>query len=588
MKNFRTAVITLALVFFHFFAIPIAQATVTATKIAEADYPVGFAEDLAGNIYVADDNLGLVVVPAASGTLFGQSVTAGLEHTLAAASGIRGIAVNATGTVVYSLSNGDVYALSSMNSNLFGESLIANTPKKIKSATGLQGGMDFDSDGNLYGVNLSSGEFSVLPMSSGTLFGVAVAANTSAVLYSGPDSWFWDLAVDGSGNIFVSDGFGLQGVFVLPKNTGTIYGQAVTAEVFTRISTFSTAIYSGIDIDSNDVLYVNIYGDRTMAVSPTSRKVFETDLTANTVAPLTGTSGQVLQGILALQNGNLISGAFTGAFRLVATPTVTVPNAPTIGIATALSSTSASISFVAPANNGGATIQSYTVTSSPGGITNQILQAASGSITITGLTSSTSYTFRITASNSVGTSLASSASASITTPASQVEIDLAALAAQKVAAAQREAAKELARSEISNKIKSSDKVTVEIFQQAEIAGITEENIEAIQAEIAALSEGLRADIARVLKIARKYEVVGMLASDRVVAVYSNSLIEIGLIPEESEYKATLTRLVKELSQDERSSYASIKEAIEAEMAVKQAREDRLTNILALIASRRNG
>jgi hypothetical protein len=46
--------------------------------------------------------------------------------------------------------------------------------------------------------------------------------------------------------------------------------------------------------------------------------------------------------------------------------------------------------------------------------------------------------------------------------------------------------------------------------------------------------------------------------------------------------------VKKLSQDERSSYARIKEAIDAEIAVKQAREDRLMKILAFIASRRNG
>jgi hypothetical protein len=43
-----------------------------------------------------------------------------------------------------------------------------------------------------------------------------------------------------------------------------------------------------------------------------------------------------------------------------------------------------------------------------------------------------------------------------------------------------------------------------------------------------------------------------------------------------------------MAQDERSSYASIKEAIDAEIAVSQAREDRMTKILALIASRRNG
>jgi len=52
-----------------------------------------------------------------------------------------------------------------------------------------------------------------------------------------------------------------------------------------------------------------------------------------------------------------------------APPTTTAPDAPTIGTATVLSPTSASISFAAPASNGGATIETYTATSNPGSIT---------------------------------------------------------------------------------------------------------------------------------------------------------------------------------------------------------------------------
>ena len=135
-----------------------------------------------------------------------------------------------------------------------------------------------------------------------------------------------------------------------------------------------------------------------------------------------------------------------------APPATTAPDAPTIGTATALSPTSASISFTAPASNGGATIETYTATSTPGSFTGQLLQAGSGSITVTGLTSSTEYTFTVTASNSAGTSTASSASVSITLPASDEELaeqaaqaaaarDAAASAASAAAAARREAVK---------------------------------------------------------------------------------------------------------------------------------------------------
>jgi hypothetical protein len=99
--------------------------------------------------------------------------------------------------------------------------------------------------------------------------------------------------------------------------------------------------------------------------------------------------------------------------------TYTVPGAPTIGVATATSATTATVAFTAPASNGGSTITSYTATSSPGSITGTLSQAGSGTITVSGLTASTSYTFTVTATNSIGTSSPSSASNSITTSAPQ-------------------------------------------------------------------------------------------------------------------------------------------------------------------------
>ena len=93
---------------------------------------------------------------------------------------------------------------------------------------------------------------------------------------------------------------------------------------------------------------------------------------------------------------------------------ITVPGAPTIGTATSGGSGSASVAFTAPSSNGGATITSYTATSSPAGGTGTVNQAGSGTITVTGLTNGTAYTFTVTASNSAGTSPASAASNSVT------------------------------------------------------------------------------------------------------------------------------------------------------------------------------
>jgi hypothetical protein len=96
-------------------------------------------------------------------------------------------------------------------------------------------------------------------------------------------------------------------------------------------------------------------------------------------------------------------------------PSVFVPGAPTIGIASATSATTATVRFTAPASNGGGTITSYTATSSPSGITGTLSQAGSGTITVTGLSAGTAYTFTVIATNSAGAGSASSASNSTTT-----------------------------------------------------------------------------------------------------------------------------------------------------------------------------
>ena len=95
------------------------------------------------------------------------------------------------------------------------------------------------------------------------------------------------------------------------------------------------------------------------------------------------------------------------------------PDAPIIGTAT-LGNAQATVPFTAPSSDGGSAITSYTATSSPGGITGTLSQSGSGSITVTGLTNATAYTFTVTATNAIGTSLASAASNSVIPAPEQV------------------------------------------------------------------------------------------------------------------------------------------------------------------------
>jgi subtilisin family serine protease len=86
------------------------------------------------------------------------------------------------------------------------------------------------------------------------------------------------------------------------------------------------------------------------------------------------------------------------------------PSAPT-GVSATSGDSSARVSWTAPAD-GGRPITGYTVTSS-GGQTSTV-SSESTTTTVTGLTNGTTYTFTVTATNSVGTSPSSAASGSVT------------------------------------------------------------------------------------------------------------------------------------------------------------------------------
>lgn len=119
-----------------------------------------------------------------------------------------------------------------------------------------------------------------------------------------------------------------------------------------------------------------------------------------TIAANTG--GVQLPGLVA---GDGAHGSVTLTFNAAA-----APGAPT-GVGATAGNAQASVSFTAPADNGGSAITSYTVTSRPGGLTGT---CASSPCVVTGLTNGTAYEFSVTATNAAGTSTPSAYSTSVT------------------------------------------------------------------------------------------------------------------------------------------------------------------------------
>ena len=97
-------------------------------------------------------------------------------------------------------------------------------------------------------------------------------------------------------------------------------------------------------------------------------------------------------------------------------PVPSVPGAPTNVSATA-GDKSASVSFSAPADDGGATITTYNALSSPGGVSGS---CAASPCSVTGLTNGTAYTFTVSATNEAGEGPASAPSNAVTPVAPSV------------------------------------------------------------------------------------------------------------------------------------------------------------------------
>ena len=161
-------------------------------------------------------------------------------------------------------------------------------PTPVVSGTGYLNGICLDSLGNLFAV--SEGLVRVLPKVSGSLYGVSV---TKGVLTPLPIHGGFNCAVDSAGNLFVTnDQMSVPVLTVLPKSSGTVFGTPVTAnEPVGLESNPNSGPAENLAFDSAGNLYI-AWPTAGVEVLPKSNgTLFGVSVTANTVKPIFGAGG---------------------------------------------------------------------------------------------------------------------------------------------------------------------------------------------------------------------------------------------------------------------------------------------------------
>jgi len=278
-------------------------------------------------------------LPASSGTLFGQAVTAGVPVAFDPSGGPLnllnpdGIAFDQAGNLFIANYGGiGITVVPFASGTIFGTHYSANTPHVlVGSDPHSPGYLAFDPSGDLFTVDRNQSNVEVLPAATGTLFGQAVTADTNAVLPNADQHAPVAVAVDPAGNLYVSDNT-LHEIFVLPVTTGTVFGQSVTANTEAVLAVADHVQPWGLAFDRFGDLYDAEFDGGVSMLPVATGTLFGQPVTANTSSALAATTGYGdAQGIVVDTLGNLYVDNSTSALQVTIVGSPPAPGSPPSG-----------------------------------------------------------------------------------------------------------------------------------------------------------------------------------------------------------------------------------------------------------------
>jgi hypothetical protein len=377
------------------------------------------------------------------------------------------------------------------------------------------------------------------------------------------------------------------------QTPASTYSLKTTAEILTakgsfkpRSPSFSISpdnAYVRINLDNRDnggssiLNYEYSLNNATyIALSPASGAVSTFDINGLT----NGTTYAIKIRAINANGTSLPSASVNG------TPAASAPGSPTISALRAVSSSSVALDFLAPASNGGSPITSYFCEALVGSFSVTLSQSASGTCLFTGLSSNTTYRFRIRANNISGSS-AFTISSNITTPLSDAEQKIKD-AEQKAENNRIRAAEIIAsRAQLLTLLAQGKAPSLELYWLAGIILVNTNTHAPINSQLLSMSVESRTTIAAINAVVYKQSVIDKLVTSETLIITTTDLMVAELIDSTTPQKTLICSIVKDLPLSERKTLNEIRAVITAQVLQMQSQMNRMAAIKAKLESRRS-